>query len=755
MLKKVISIQNIGKFDDFKTAGNVDFKDLTLLYGDNGLGKTTLASIFRSLSTNDDIYIVPRKTVNNPDSKAGVELLLDKTYKYQEGKGWDGSFSDIEIFDDKFVNENVYSGETVAHEHKKNLYYFVVGDAGVQLAQEVESLVNNIKNKVDEIKDKGSEIEEQIAWRGEIKEFVYLSNIKNINTKISETKKKIEILKRQGVIQSIPIFSKADLEELELDKYFETLIKELEDMSLDVESKITYHIDNCLDNNGEIWLESGYKYFDGVTCPFCGQSVLQSEGLIKTYREYFSKAYADFKREIHTERIEIDEYFSQRKVLQIQRNFEENEAVFDRWKEYIGELKKFEWKFDIFMEKWDSYQNFFTELFNKKIGQPLENLVTDTERKRICALSSEIHQTIINFNKWVDGANNDVEVFRRMVGKGDLKSIEEELVRLDAVRQRYLPSVDKLCEEFKILETNQTNLETEKTDKKNKLDAYVKIVLPENAKKVNKHLEKFGVDFSLSEMKVSYSGQNPSAVYGLKLNGVDIKVSTSKNEPCFKDSLSAGDKSALALAFFLAKINSDPQLSNKIVIFDDPMTSLDSGRRNNTREEIMRVFKKAKQVIVFSHDMYFLKNIWEFSDKRKISTLKIDMDNGQSVIKNWDIFKDTQRKYFKHHKKLRDFIETDEGDAIEIKMCIRLVLENYLYVKFPNKLRGDEMLGAGISILKSDSAFQGMSDFLDEITDLNNYSKKDHHADIAGGNQSINKPELKTYVERTINLIAS
>jgi wobble nucleotide-excising tRNase len=266
-----------------------------------------------------------------------------------------------------------------------------------------------------------------------------------------------------------------------------------------------------------------------------------------------------------------------------------------------------------------------------------------------------------------------------------------------AVRQRYSPDVIKLCGEYKRLELDKINLDEQKALTRKKLTDFVKSELPENVKKVNKHLEKFGVDFRLSKMKVSYAGQNPSAMYGLQLNGVEIKVSTSKNEPSFKDSLSAGDKNSLALAFFLARVNKDVQLSEKIVVFDDPMTSLDSGRKNNTCEEIIKIAHKAKQVIVLSHDMYFLKNIWDMSHKSR--TLKITTEKLQSVIRAWDIQEDTQRKYFKHHRKIRDFLTTGEGNMAEVRQSIRNVLEGYLYVKFPDKLTGNEALGVSIGKL--------------------------------------------------------
>lgn len=52
MINKVEYLTSIGKYRNYTAAGQVNFKKLTLIYGDNGGGETTLTSVFRSLTTN-------------------------------------------------------------------------------------------------------------------------------------------------------------------------------------------------------------------------------------------------------------------------------------------------------------------------------------------------------------------------------------------------------------------------------------------------------------------------------------------------------------------------------------------------------------------------------------------------------------------------------------------------------------------------------------------------------------------------------
>lgn len=53
MLKKVKFIQNIGRFEMAKPTHDATFGTCTLIFGENGWGKSTLADILRSLATNN------------------------------------------------------------------------------------------------------------------------------------------------------------------------------------------------------------------------------------------------------------------------------------------------------------------------------------------------------------------------------------------------------------------------------------------------------------------------------------------------------------------------------------------------------------------------------------------------------------------------------------------------------------------------------------------------------------------------------
>src|ERR1019366_1296824 len=61
MIHRLQLLRNIGQFDSVNSAANVPFARLTLVYSENGRGKTTLAAVLRSLATGDPLPIAERR----------------------------------------------------------------------------------------------------------------------------------------------------------------------------------------------------------------------------------------------------------------------------------------------------------------------------------------------------------------------------------------------------------------------------------------------------------------------------------------------------------------------------------------------------------------------------------------------------------------------------------------------------------------------------------------------------------------------
>ena len=124
----------------------------------------------------------------------------------------------------------------------------------------------------------------------------------------------------------------------------------------------------------------------------------------------------------------------------------------------------------------------------------------------------------------------------------------------------------------------------------------------------------FAAGFRIGGTERSYVGGKPSSNYKILINSVSVELGddrTPVNVPSFRNTLSAGDRSTLALALFIAQLERDPNLKDKIVVLDDPLTSQDRSRRTATQTIICNLAKEVKQVFVLSHDPYFLRALWD------------------------------------------------------------------------------------------------------------------------------------------------
>lgn len=99
MLTRLQLFRNIGKFDSATT--NLALARMQLIYAENGRGKTTLATILRSLATGDATAINERHRLGAANTP---HIVIESTGApapaiFQNG-AWNRSIAEIAIFDD-------------------------------------------------------------------------------------------------------------------------------------------------------------------------------------------------------------------------------------------------------------------------------------------------------------------------------------------------------------------------------------------------------------------------------------------------------------------------------------------------------------------------------------------------------------------------------------------------------------------------------------------------------------------------------
>jgi wobble nucleotide-excising tRNase len=137
MLERIENIHGVGLLHE-ANGKPFTFKKVTLVYADNGRGKSTLASVLRSAATRDSNLLICRQTIDSTKPQA-VTLQFGNGQKTNfENNQWLGFKPNLLVFDADFVERNVHSGGTVSTGHRKNLLEFALGEQAVaaQLAAE-------------------------------------------------------------------------------------------------------------------------------------------------------------------------------------------------------------------------------------------------------------------------------------------------------------------------------------------------------------------------------------------------------------------------------------------------------------------------------------------------------------------------------------------------------------------------------------------------------------------------------------------
>jgi len=119
---------------------------------------------------------------------------------------------------------------------------------------------------------------------------------------------------------------------------------------------------------------------------------------------------------------------------------------------------------------------------------------------------------------------------------------------------------------------------------------------------LNKHLSDFGASLQFS---LEPRGVKGEMIHKLKLCGCQLPAGAKVT-----DILSEGEQSIVSIGSFLAELEACGH--NNPIVFDDPVCSLDHNWRGKVAERL--VFEaKTRQVIVFTHDIFFTNNVMDIS----------------------------------------------------------------------------------------------------------------------------------------------
>src|ERR1700730_8027712 len=207
MIRTIQLIRNIGKFDSVASAANIPLARLTVVYAENGRGKTTLAAILRSLATGESISISERRRLTAQHAPH-VVIGCDggPPFAMFQNNAWNRTLPNMTVFDDIFVDENVCSGLDVQPEHRQHLHELILGVQGVTLNRELQRLIGQIEQHNTELRARAAAIPATARGPLSVEEFCAVPRRRDIDAVILEGERNLAAAREQASVRQTPGF---------------------------------------------------------------------------------------------------------------------------------------------------------------------------------------------------------------------------------------------------------------------------------------------------------------------------------------------------------------------------------------------------------------------------------------------------------------------------------------------------------------------------------------------------------------------
>ncbi|WRE05887.1 AAA family ATPase [Helicobacter pylori] len=619
-----IVLKNVATFDgDGASFENLNF--INFIYGANGSGKTTTSSFLKNLAEN----ITPEDKFANSKIEWYGESLKIEVYNKQ-------------FKEEQFRNSQVKGIFTLGKETNENLENIeskkeLINKENEKKIENEKSLQNLKQEKEKEEKGFTDSCWEKLYKKNEedFKETLEGFKLKKkFKEKILEKFKnnehnESEIVKLEKLKENIRIvFSKNQTELMPLECNL-TDFDSIENHSI-WEQKIVGSSDAIIADlikklSNEDWVAQGREYLskDGNACPFCQQKTITEE-FKKQLESYFDTSYQESTDTIKKMK---EDYTKQNRVLERLDEIVKTEQDNLQTKLNTESFKRI---IEILRSKINgNWQKMHDK--SKEMSRSFKLGSTKNEIKEIRDLIDTANQQIANHNEMIKNIKNQKKICVERTWKflvNEFKSDIQEYNKKDCGLEKGINNLEKQIrenqEKIKELENEIRELE------KNMVS--IKPIVNE----INALLKGYGfTNFSLActEDEKSYRIQREDG----QLVG---------------ETLSEGEVTFITFLYYYhltkGSLKGNDISRNKVLVIDDPISSLDSNILfivsvlvKELMKEAMKEKTNIKQVIILTHNTYFYKEITlEYDLKRyhqgKYSFWIIRKDNNVSKIEKFE-----------------------------------------------------------------------------------------------------------------------
>lgn len=386
----------------------------------------------------------------------------------------------------------------------------------------------------------------------------------------------------------------------------------------------------------------------------------------------------------------------------------------------------------------------------------------DADLLQFEALSAELSSLkadIVSYNATVTVFTKKAKDYVTNLPKSDVNSIRLALAKEREIEKRFKSEWKKWATDYPAAKNDASDLLVKKDIKQKELEVYTKTIFDTYQKRINQLLVTLGADFTITDLtgKTDARANESYTDFGFLILKKKVPLTVRQDDaPCFKNTLSEGDKGTLAFAFFIASLEKTPDLDKQIVILDDPLSSLDQTRREATARVLLDLSPKLNQLCVFTHKKDFLRMLFDKIPSNTVLQVRSDKKNGSS-LEAFDVEEDRKGEYIHMVEDLEKYVDEDFGPTPDtMQGNIRKVFEIVLKTKYYRVLAEDIKAKKGLAKLLETLFGEELLDVAlkPKLFDLCSVTNGPHHGEIVDApSKKLMRDELIPLINEALSLL--
>src|SRR5690606_37772358 len=213
-----------------------------------------------------------------------------------DGAEWKGETPNLLVFNQDFVEQNVYASNGVLPEQREALLTLALGDAAVAERVKFEQQFSLQKEWASKV----SAAEGALAgFRGSytVNQFIALTPLKDVEHQLADVDKEIGEPRAVGQIESRPEFKTVTVRTFNFDGPADVVSRSYESVAAKAEELAKADFAKHRGSKTERWVAEGMGHEPDDECPFCGQETRELE-LLKAYKAYFDSSYSEYLKRV-------------------------------------------------------------------------------------------------------------------------------------------------------------------------------------------------------------------------------------------------------------------------------------------------------------------------------------------------------------------------------------------------------------------------------------------------------------------------